>query len=86
MKYILTYLLFINIIGFTSMYIDKQKAIKGKWRIKEATLFSIAIIGGSIGVLFGMYQFRHKTKHLSFKLGIPSIILIQILIIGYIIK
>ncbi|WP_227831005.1 MULTISPECIES: DUF1294 domain-containing protein [unclassified Clostridioides] len=74
------YFIIINIIGLSSMYIDKKKAIKNKWRIKEATLLAIAIIGGSIGSIIGMYSFRHKTKHIKFTLGIPFIILLQLLL------
>ncbi len=74
------YLILVNIIAFITIYIDKKKAIKHKWRIKESTLFLLSIIGGSIGTLLGMYTFRHKTKHLKFTLGIPLIIIIQILI------
>ena len=74
------YLILINIIAFITMYIDKQKAINHKWRVKEATLFLLSIIGGSLGTILGMYNFRHKTKHLKFTLGIPLIILLQILI------
>ena len=74
------YLILVNIIAFITIYIDKKKAIKHKWRIKESTLFLLSIIGGSIGTLLGMYTFRHKTQHLKFTLGIPLIIIIQILI------
>ncbi|EQH70612.1 hypothetical protein QMG_1755, partial [Clostridioides difficile DA00256] len=51
------------------MYIDKKRAIRNEWRIKEATLMSIAVIGGSIGSIIGMYSFRHKTKHIKFTFG-----------------
>jgi len=61
------------------MFIDKQRAIKHKWRISEYTLISLAIIGGSLGILFGMYTFRHKTKKSKFKIGIPFIMFIQFL-------
>ena len=77
------YLLLINIISFIIIYIDKQKAIKHKWRIKESTLFLVSIIGGSLGTLIGMYTFHHKTKHIKFTLGIPFIFIIQILLIYY---
>lgn len=76
--YILIYLLIMNIIAFISMYVDKQKAINHKWRIQESTLLGFAILGGSVGLYLGMNTFRHKTKHLKFKLGVPIIILIQI--------
>ncbi len=80
MEYFLFYLLIINIIAFCLMYIDKQKAKKNKWRIKENTLIMSAILGGSIGALLGMNTFRHKTKHAKFKYGIPAILILQIII------
>ncbi|MBG0158884.1 DUF1294 domain-containing protein, partial [Clostridioides difficile] len=61
-NFILIYFIVINSIAFFSMYIDKKRAIRNEWRIKEATLMSIAVIGGSIGSIIGMYSFRHKTK------------------------
>ncbi|WP_029699224.1 DUF1294 domain-containing protein [Clostridium sp. Ade.TY] len=70
-----------NLLGFIFMYIDKEKAKKHKWRIPENTLMLIAILGGSIGSLIGMNTFRHKTKHIKFKYGIPLIIVFQIIII-----
>ena len=81
--YYYKYFILINIVAFITIYIDKQKAIKHQWRIKEITLFLLSIIGGSLGTLLGMYTFRHKTKHLKFTLGIPFIILIQTMIIFF---
>lgn len=78
------YLIFINIISFLTMFIDKKKAIKRKWRIKESTLFLLSFIGGSLGILLGIYSFRHKTKHLKFTLGIPLIIIVQVLLFFFI--
>lgn len=75
---ILLYLTIINAAGFLLMLIDKQKARRGAWRIPEATLIWIAILGGSIGSLIGMYFFRHKTRHLKFVLGIPLILFVQL--------
>lgn len=75
---ILLYLTIINAAGFLLMLIDKQKARRGAWRIPEATLIWIAILGGSIGSLIGMYFFRHKTRHLKFVLGIPVILFAQL--------
>lgn len=72
------YLLIMNIIGLAVMGIDKRKAIKGAWRIKEATLFLVSALGGSVGTLAGMYVFRHKTKHWYFVVGMPAILIIQI--------
>ena len=77
MIYLLIYLILINIISFAAMGIDKSKAIKGKWRIPEKRLFLYVILGGGIGGLFGMYIFRHKTKHMSFKIGLPLITLAE---------
>lgn len=78
---ILGYLIVMNGIGFLSMYLDKQKARKRAFRIPESTLFMIAVIGGSIGSLLGMYLCRHKTRHLSFTLGIPAILILQLLVL-----
>lgn len=78
---ILLYLTIINAAGFLLMLIDKQKARRGAWRIPEATLIWIAILGGSIGSLIGMYFFRHKTRHLKFTVGIPLILLLQLALV-----
>ena len=78
MKYFLLYLLLINAAAFLLMLVDKIKAKKNKWRIPERTLFGSALLGGSVGALLGMYTFRHKTKHLSFTLGMPAILIAQI--------
>ena len=78
MKYFLIYLLLINAAGFVIMFVDKWKARKNRWRIPEATLMTVAALGGSIGSLLGMYTFRHKTLHLKFVIGIPAILVLQI--------
>jgi uncharacterized membrane protein YsdA (DUF1294 family) len=77
---VIAYFLIMNIVGYVSMGLDKSKAKRRAWRIPEATLFSIAILGGSIGSLFGMFHFRHKTKHWYFVIGLPAIALIQLAI------
>lgn len=81
MNFIIAYVIIINIIGLLSMFIDKYRAIKNKWRIPEKTLFLIAILGGSIGSNIGMRLFRHKTKHWYFVFGMPAILIIQLVII-----
>lgn len=81
MKFIFIYIILTNILLFTLMGIDKQKAKLNQWRISEKTLFILAIIGGSIGGILGIYTFRHKTKHLKFTLGFPTIILFQVIAI-----
>lgn len=80
---ILIYLVLINIIGFSAMGIDKNKAQKHKWRIPEKTLFLFPILGGSLGGLIGMHVFHHKTKHWYFRFGFPAILFIQIAAITY---
>ena len=78
MKFILLYLLIINAAGFLFMLADKWRAKKNRWRIPEATLMTVAALGGSIGSLLGMYTVRHKTQHLKFTLGISLILAVQI--------
>ena len=80
MRLLFLYLLIMNAAGCISMLADKRRAKKKLWRIPEATLLAIAALGGSIGSLAGMYAFRHKTKHLKFTLGIPAILIGQLLL------
>ena len=82
MKTELYYLIAINIVTFIVYGIDKVKAMKGKWRISEATLLILAAIGGSIGALLGMKIWHHKTMHKKFKYGLPLILLAQIALIA----
>ena len=78
---LLYYLIAINIVTFLVYGIDKVKAKQGSWRISEATLLVLAIIGGSIGALLGMKVWHHKTMHKKFKYGLPLILLAQIALI-----
>ena len=80
------YLLIINVVGFAMMGIDKNRAKRGEWRIPEKTLFTCALLGGSLGTTLGMSTFRHKTKHWYFKYGMPLILVVQVLLINYITK
>ncbi len=84
MGILISYLIIINIISFIVIGIDKRKAIKNKWRISEISLLVIAVIGGSLGSILGMKVFRHKTNKTKFNIGIPLILIIQIIIINYI--
>lgn len=77
MEPLLVYLLLVNALGFLLMLIDKEKAKKNRWRIPEATLFIVAILGGSLGSLAGMRLMHHKTRKLRFSLGMPIILAIQ---------
>ena len=76
-------LLTINALAFIVYGIDKLKARKGRWRISEATLLLLAIVGGSVGVWLGMKVWHHKTMHLKFKYGLPAIILLQLALAVY---
>ena len=77
------YLLVINAVAFIMYGIDKYKAKEAKWRISEATLLLLAVLGGSIGAWMGMKVWHHKTMHKKFKYGIPAILLIQIALMAY---
>ena len=77
------YLLAINAVAFIMYGIDKYKAKKAKWRISEATLLLLAVLGGSIGAWMGMKVWHHKTMHKKFKYAIPAILLIQIALMAY---
>ncbi|PLR77760.1 DUF1294 domain-containing protein [Bacillus sp. V3-13] len=70
-------LLGVNIIGLFLMGNDKRRAQKGEYRISEKTLWTWAVLGGAFGMTAGMYMFRHKTKHLQFKFGLPLLALIE---------
>ena len=96
---LLYYLIVINIVTFLVYGIDKWKAKQGSWRISEATMLILAVIGGSIGALLGMKIWHHKTMHkggtrdvnnivggYQFKYGLPLILIIQIILIGYLSK
>ena len=82
-KIILIYLLAINVATFFTFGIDKWKAKKSKWRIREASLLCLAVLGGSIGAWLGMRAWHHKTLHKKFRYGVPAIIIIQLAIAGY---
>lgn len=84
-KEIIMYLIAINIITFLAMLIDKKKAKKGSWRIKESTLLTMGLIGGSIGGIAGMYIFRHKTQKPKFVFLFPTMLVIHIILAIYII-
>ena len=76
----ITYLIIINVITFFMYGVDKEKARKGEWRIKEKDLILVALIGGSVGAFLGMHFFHHKTRHWYFRYGIPAIMILQIIL------
>jgi len=81
---VLIYLVIINVATFFVYGIDKWKAKKAKWRIRETALLALAVLGGSIGAWLGMKVWHHKTLHKKFKFGVPAIIIVQLAIIGYV--
>ena len=78
MEYFLIYLLIMNASSFNLMRVDKHRAKNHLWRVPELTLMLNALVGGSVGILVGMYVFRHKTRHLKFTLGVPLILAVQV--------
>lgn len=78
------YLVIMNLLGFAMMGIDKKRAVRGAWRISEASLFLTAFLGGALGCTLGMRHFRHKTKHWYFKYGMPAIFAVQVFLAFYI--
>ena len=81
--YFMIYIIVINLIGILIIYIDKRRAMYGRWRIPEKTLIIIALLGGSIGCMVGMKLFRHKTQKIKFVLGYPTILIAEAIIIIY---
>ena len=75
------YLAAINLLGFAFMGIDKRRSIRSAFRIPEATLFAVALLGGSLGCILGMHLFKHKTKHWYFLFGMPIILILQLVLI-----
>ena len=79
--FVIGYLVCINLAGLVSMGLDKRKAVRHQWRIPEATLFLIALLGGSPGSIIGMQLFRHKTRHWYFVWGLPAIFFLELALI-----
>lgn len=83
-RYLLICLAAVNVAAFAAMGIDKARAKAGAWRIPEATLFLLAVLGGSVGGILGMQLFRHKTRHKTFTVGFPAILVCQLALAAYI--
>ncbi len=81
--FILAYVVLMSLIAFAAFGLDKYKAKSNRWRIRERTLFLFALLGGGIGAFLGMKVFHHKTLHKQFAIGIPAIMIVQLLILGY---
>lgn len=80
------YLSAVNIAAFSIMGIDKHKAQRKKWRVSEKSIFILGLMGGALGVLLGMNIFHHKTKHLKFTLGIPAVLVLNIIMLSYLLQ
>ena len=80
---VLIYLVSINVVTFFMYGIDKWKAKKSRWRIRETALLGLAVLGGSIGAWLGMKVWHHKTQHKKFKYGVPAIITVQLALIVF---
>ncbi len=83
METVMIYVVAVNVLAFSAYGLDKWQAVKGRWRISEKQLLGVAILGGSVGALVGMYVFRHKIRKRKFCLGIPVIFLVQIGLLLY---
>ena len=81
MKVLTIYLLVINVVTFLVYGFDKWRAKRDAWRVPEKTLLLLAVIGGSIGAILGMYTFRHKTKKAKFVILVPLIIILQMALV-----
>ena len=77
------YLVIMNLLGFAMMGIDKKRAVRGAWRISEASLFGAALLGGALGSTLGMHFFHHKTRHWYFRYCLPAIFVAQALFLGW---
>ena len=77
-KWVLLWVAAVSLADFVLMGVDKWKARRGAWRVKEGTFFLLAALGGSPGAILGMWAFRHKTRHWYFKFGLPAIFAAQL--------
>ena len=84
MKWMALYLAVMNLLGVYLMWTDKRRAKNRMWRVPEKVLFGCSLLGGSIGTWAGMYLFRHKTKHPKFFLGVPAILIAQVVLVLFI--
>lgn len=83
LKWLALWVLFWSILDYILMGVDKWKAKRERWRVPEKTFFLVAILGGSLGAILGMYAFHHKTRHWYFKWGLPAILIAQIALGGW---
>ena len=79
------YLLLVNVAAFLVMGLDKRRAKRDKWRISEKALFLPAVLGGALGGVLGMRTFRHKTQHWYFRVGVPLLLVLQVVLLGWLV-
>ena len=84
MGLLILYLVVVNAAAFVIYGVDKRKAIRDKWRIPEATLVGLAVIGGAFGAFLGMRVWHHKTHKWKFRILVPVFLLLWVIVIGYI--
>ncbi|MEE1238622.1 MAG: DUF1294 domain-containing protein [Acutalibacteraceae bacterium] len=82
-KYFIIYLALISLISVMVCIADKSRAKRGKWRVKESTLFLLCFLGGSVAMYITMRAIHHKTLHKRFMVGVPIIIILQTAVIVY---
>ena len=82
-SYLLVLMAVMSVFLFAMMGLDKGKARRGKWRVSEKTLFLFALLGGALGGTAGMFLFRHKTKHWTFRLGFPLLAAAQLALLAW---
>ena len=80
---LVVWLVCLNIAAFAAMGLDKRRARRDAWRIRERTLFLLALLGGSVGAIAGMYCFHHKTRHWYFVVGMPVILILQLALAAF---
>ena len=80
-RWLLAYVLLVNLVAFCLCGVDKRRTKKGRWRIAERTLLTAALLGGSPGLLLGMRAFHHKTRHKKFTVGVPLLLLCQLALV-----
>lgn len=83
MQYLVIIIMVMNLITFFIYGEDKRRAQKGRWRIPEKTLLLLALLGGGAGALLGMHMFHHKTQKPLFRIGVPCILILQAIVLGW---
>ena len=83
--FLFCYFVVVNLSTFLLMFSDKQRAVRRQWRIPEKTFFLLSFLGGAAGALSGMFLFRHKTRHLSFRIVLPLCLVINVAVVCWLV-